>query len=85
MVEAASSREVDHRKLLMTVEEAAQCLSIGRSQCYQLVMRGEIASIKLGRSRRILVTALEQFVQERLECERDVALACEDSEGGNCH
>jgi excisionase family DNA binding protein len=59
------------------------CLSIGRSHCYQLVMRGEIASIKLGRSRRIPVTALEQFVRERLEREREVASGCEDAEGGS--
>ena len=54
-------------RLLLTVDEAAQRLSVGRSYLYDLVMRGTIESIKLGRSRRIPVAALERFVQEKLE------------------
>ena len=61
--------------LLVTVEEAARRLSIGRSHCYQLLMRGEIASIKLGRSRRIPVTALQRFVRERLDRDGESATA----------
>ena len=53
-------------KLLLTVPEAALRLGVGRSFLYELVMRGEIASLKLGRARRIPVAALEQFVRERL-------------------
>jgi excisionase family DNA binding protein len=53
-------------KLLLTIGEAAARLSVGRSFLYGLVMRGEIASVKLGRSRRIPVVALERFVHERL-------------------
>jgi excisionase family DNA binding protein len=52
------------RKLLMTVNEAAQCLSIGRPKMWQLVMTGEILSIKIGASRRIPVAALEGYVQQ---------------------
>ena len=59
--------ESDGRKLLLTVKEAARRLSLGRSHLYQLVMRGDIGSIELGRSRRIPVAALEWFVQERKE------------------
>ena len=54
-------------KLLVTVDEAAQRLSIGRSLCYQMVMKGEIASITIGRARRIPLAALESFVAERME------------------
>ncbi len=61
----------DGRKLLLTVDEAARRLSLGRSHLYQLVMRGDIGSIKLGRSRRIPVAALERFVSERLEAATD--------------
>jgi excisionase family DNA binding protein len=52
-----------HRKLLMTVNEAAQALSIGRPKMWQLVMTGEVLSIKIGASRRIPVAALEAYVQ----------------------
>ena len=53
-------------QLLLTVDEAAQRLSLGRTFVYGLVMRGQIASGKLGRTRRIPTVALERFVQEQL-------------------
>ena len=59
----------DDQRLLLTVPEAALRLGVGRSFLYELVMRGEIDSMKLGRSRRIPVVALERFVSERLEQE----------------
>ena len=52
--------------LLLTVSQAADYLSLGRSLVYTLVMRGEIASIKIGRARRIPTAALDQFVAARL-------------------
>ena len=58
--------------LLLTVSQAADRLELGRSLVYELVMRGEIASIKVGRARRIPTAALDQFVVERLaESHRD--------------
>ena len=53
-------------KLLLAVEEAAERLSISRTGMYALVTSEQIFSIKLGRVRRVPVTALEQFVR-RLE------------------
>jgi excisionase family DNA binding protein len=53
-------------KLLLTVEEAARALGLGRSLVYELVLREEIASIKVGRARRIPKLALEEFVANRL-------------------
>ena len=55
--------EMDEQKLLITVSEAAGRLGLGRSFVYQLVMRGDIPSIKLGRARRVPVVALEQYVK----------------------
>jgi excisionase family DNA binding protein len=40
-------------KLLLTVEEAAQILSVGRTLLYDLVMRGKVGSVKIGNARRI--------------------------------
>jgi excisionase family DNA binding protein len=42
-------------KLLLTVPEAADRLGLGRSFMYEKVQTGEVASIKLGRARRIAV------------------------------
>jgi excisionase family DNA binding protein len=56
-------------KLLLTVDEAAQRLGIGRSHAYVYIQRGIIPSVKLGRSRRVPAKELELFV-ERLNSEQ---------------
>ena len=43
---------------LVTVQEAAQFLSISRSKLYDLMDNGELVFVKLGRSRRIPRRAL---------------------------
>jgi excisionase family DNA binding protein len=53
-------------KVLLSVEEAASAMSLGRSLIYELVMRKEIASIKVGRMRRIPMVALQDFVERQL-------------------
>lgn len=55
------------QKLLLSVAEAADMLSMGRTQIYDLVMRRQIASIKIGRSRRIPLAALQTFIREQLQ------------------
>lgn len=49
-------------KLLLTVEEAAERLSIGRTKAYELMATGALESVTIGRCRRIPVEALEPFV-----------------------
>ena len=51
-------------KILLTPEEAAERLSIGRTLVYELIARGAIASVRIGRARRIPVTALERYVEQ---------------------
>jgi excisionase family DNA binding protein len=48
---------------LLTVPEAAKLLRIGRNLAYELVARGEIPSVRLGRVIRIPRTALEQWLE----------------------
>jgi excisionase family DNA binding protein len=62
-------QEPAHIKVLLTVEEVAQAMGLGRTFVYELVMRREILSIKLGRKRRIPVTALNDFVARQLSGE----------------
>ena len=57
----------DQNKLLYTVPECAFQLSIGRSRCYELVLSGQLRSLKLGRRRLIPKDALEAFVAEQME------------------
>lgn len=49
-------------KVLLTVEEAAQRLSIGRTKAYELMATGVLESVTIGRCRRIPAGALEPFV-----------------------
>jgi excisionase family DNA binding protein len=48
------------------VEEAAQMLSIGRSLVYKLVLSKQVLSVKIGRTRRIPVFALEAFIAQQV-------------------
>ena len=52
-------------KLLLTPEEVARVLSIGRSKVYELISNGELESLRIGASRRISVRAVERFIAER--------------------
>jgi len=56
-------------RLLLTVNQAAGCLSLSRSHLYRYVQTGELRSVKIGRARRVPVSALEEFVQ-RLQDEQ---------------
>ena len=53
-------------KLLLTPEEAAKLLSIGRSKVYELIGDGRLASVRIDASRRVPVSALLEFI-ERLQ------------------
>jgi excisionase family DNA binding protein len=59
-------------RLLLTVEEAAEAMSLGRTLMYQLVKGRQILSIKVGRTRRIPTTALQEFVKRLSEVEKGV-------------
>ena len=48
--------------LLLTVRQAARELGLSRSTIYSLISTGELASIKIGRSRRIPWEAVVAFV-----------------------
>lgn len=52
--------------VLLTIEEAAQMLNIGRSKTYELVLSGEIESVHIGRLRRVPAAAVEAYVERLL-------------------
>ncbi len=49
-------------KLLLTAEEAAAVLGVGRSAIFALVRTGELESLRLGARRRIPTAALHDYV-----------------------
>jgi excisionase family DNA binding protein len=53
-------------QLLLSVEEAADQLRLGRTQTYELVMTRKIQSVKVGRRRLVVRSSLLDFVQALL-------------------
>ena len=50
---------------LFTVPEVMERLSLGRATVYNLIRTGELASIKIGRSRRVTPAALNDYIRSR--------------------
>ena len=48
--------------LLLTPEQAAELLAVGRTTIYDLMRVGALPSVKIGRSRRIPAGELEGYV-----------------------
>ena len=57
-------------RLLLRPEEVADAIGLGRSKTYQLITSGQIRSVQVGRSRRVPLEAVREFVA-RLEAEAD--------------
>lgn len=52
--------------LVLTVEDAAQFLKVGRSTVYDLVRSGRLESITIGRLRRIRYAAVIAYLQQEV-------------------
>jgi len=55
-----SEREIT--PVLYRVEEAADALRLSRSVIYELIRSGQLRTVKAGRSRRVPVEALAEYV-----------------------
>lgn len=62
---------------LLRVEEAAKVLALGRSKTYEMVVAGELPSIRIGRSVRIPVDSLRRWLEDRTTGE--IAPICRDN------
>jgi excisionase family DNA binding protein len=61
----------DNLSLLVSVEQAAAILGIGRTRFFDLVMSHSVTSVKIGRRRLIVRSSLAEFV-ERLVRDQDL-------------
>ena len=48
---------------LMDLREVAEALRISRTSVYDLLAKGRLESVKIGRSRRVLAADLEAFIR----------------------
>ncbi|MEV6979813.1 helix-turn-helix domain-containing protein [Sphaerisporangium sp. NPDC051017] len=62
----AATANLAAEPLLLTVEEAAQRLRIGRTRMYHLVTTGAVEAVFIGRLRRVPVECLQQYVKSLL-------------------
>ncbi len=65
----------DPTLVLLTVEEAARRLHIGRTLCYRLIGSGELESVPVGRLRRVPADAVHEYVTRLREANRSAATA----------
>lgn len=56
-------------KLLLSPEEAAEALGVGRSCVYDLMRKRELLSVRIGKSRRVPVAAVQSYVARLTELE----------------
>jgi excisionase family DNA binding protein len=60
-------------RVLLTAEEVAEALRIGRCTVYDLIRSGQLRSFKIGKLRRIPVEAVHEYARRMLDEEGDVA------------
>ena len=56
------------RPLLVTIDEAADLLGVGRTIVYELLAEGEFVSVRIHRCRRIAVADLEAYIARLRGC-----------------
>jgi excisionase family DNA binding protein len=54
----------DGQRLLLTLDQAADALAIGRTKLYELLATGALRSVRIHKSRRIPMSALLEFVED---------------------
>lgn len=54
-------------RVLLSVEEAARQCGVSRAHLYKPVMRGELPSVRIGRSRRVLISDLVEWISRLKE------------------
>jgi excisionase family DNA binding protein len=60
-------------RVLLTAEEVAEALHVGRCTVYDLIRSGQLQSFKIGKLRRILVDAVHEFAKRMLAESDDAA------------
>jgi excisionase family DNA binding protein len=54
-------------RIVLTIEEAAQRLGIGRTSMYALIKNGDIRTVTIGRLRRVPIHCLNEYVSNLLD------------------
>jgi excisionase family DNA binding protein len=60
---ASRAQQRSSEPLLVSVEEAAVMLGIGRTLCYELVITGQLESVMIKGRRLVVVASIHEFVE----------------------
>lgn len=63
MVASRTAQQTEVQPLLLTVNEAARQIRIGRTKMYELIASGEVKSVCVGRHRRIAYSELVSYTE----------------------
>ena len=58
-------------RLLLRPAEAAEAIGVSRSRMYELLASGDVPSIRVGRTVRVPVAALQAWIAERLRTDAE--------------
>ncbi len=58
---------MESKPILVSVADAAHMLSIGRTAAWELVRKHRIKSVKIGRTRRVPIAAIQDYVQRLMD------------------
>jgi excisionase family DNA binding protein len=58
---------MESKPILVSVADAAHMLSIGRTAAWELVRKQKIKSVKIGRTRRVPIAAIQEYIQRLLD------------------
>ncbi|MFH8891255.1 excisionase family DNA-binding protein [Streptomyces sp. NPDC017949] len=72
---ATPSHAADPTLVLLTVEEAARRLSIGRTTCFHLIGSGQLESVPIGHLRRVPAEAVHDFLARLRKANRPTSAA----------
>jgi excisionase family DNA binding protein len=66
-------------RLVLSVEAAAELLSISRTRMFALIRAGELRSIRVGRLRRVPADALAEYVAQLIAVQPPATERTEDA------
>ena len=61
--EGSNGRAPESPSLLVTAREAGQILGVSRTTVYELIAAGELETVHIGRSMRLPVDTLDDYVE----------------------
>ena len=62
-----SNLQREQTEYLMSTEELAKVLGLGRTRTYELLSNGTIPCVRIGRLRKVRRTDVDKFIESHLE------------------